>query len=304
MAIDTYTNTIYVSGPNVTEIDASNDKVVGAIPTPGRSSSIAVNPSTGLVYVNDENPCQNCTQGLFVINTGSRSVIGASMIRSINLEQYVSDIAVNSRTNMVYASSFGRTSLFIINGTTNAVVANVSLPGGFGTLAPVVSVNQFKNTVYVAACQGNSLGCSPTNVFAINGTSGSIIAQVPIEGGGEPLAMAVNPYIGEIYVTIQNELISINGSTYAETTDDVSALPLNCQGLATNFSNDILLSCSAMPDIPSFIVMNEGGSVINSFAQGGSPMGVAVGVDPEAVYLVNQNGYVLVVLYIPTSPLP
>ena len=122
------------------------------------------------------------------------------------------------------------------------------------------------------------------------------MARIPIQAG-IPNAIAVNPNIGTIYVTAENQLISINASTYAVTDNDVSISPLNCS-VAIGFDNDVFLSCTAMTDMPSFIVMDESGSIINSFTQSGSPAGVAVG---DGVYLVNQNGYVLLVLYSPPT---
>jgi hypothetical protein len=69
--------------------------------------------------------------------------------------------------------------------------------------------------------------------------------------------------------------------------------------LAVTSGNEIYLSCSARPDIPSFIVIDgENNAIINSFTQAGSPMGVAIGYGfpRAAIYIVNQNGYVLAVL--------
>jgi DNA-binding beta-propeller fold protein YncE len=297
VAADDLTNRIYVAGPsNVTVISGDNNSIVGAIPIHGGATSIAVDLGTGGVYANNASCALKCTQSLFVINGTSNQVIG-----SINLGQGVSGVAVNYVTNMVYAlSDVGPVALFVINGTTNALVANVSVPSspqGFPTAMRGVAVNQFTNMVYVAACV-ESIVCDPTTIYVINGTTNSIVAQVPIEGGMS-LAMAVNSNTRTIYVTIGDALVSINGTTYAETSANVSALPLSCQGLAVGFDNDIYLSCSPEPNIPSFIIMDGSGRIINSFTQDGSPTRVAVyeGDGSAGVYVVNQNGYVLSVLW-------
>ena len=297
VAADDLTDMIYVPGPsNVTVISTDTNSVVGAIAIKGGSSLVAVNPQTNMIYANNYS-CftASCTQSLDVINGTSNQLIG-----TIDLGQYVNGIDVDYNTNLIYATSILPGSLYIINGTTDALVAKVAFPGspqGFSS-AWGVAVDENTNMVYVPTCI-STLVCAPDTVYEIAGATGSIVAQIPLRESGIPLAIAVDSYTDTVYVTMQGSaLVSINASTNAETVNIISALSLSCYGLVTT-GDEIYLSCSARPDIPSFIVIDaENNAIINSFTQAGSPMDVTFGYGfpRAAIYIVNQNGYVLAVL--------
>jgi len=302
VAADDLTDMIYVPGPsNVTVISADTNSVVGAIAINGGSSLVAVNPQTNTIYANNYS-CfiTSCTQSLDVINGSSNQLIG-----TIDLGRYVNGIDVNYNTNLIYATSLLPGSLYIINGTTDALVAKVSFPvsqGGFPVAAWGVAVDQDTNMAYVPTCP-TTLVCGPDTVYEIAGATGSIVAQIPLAGeaqSGMPLAIAADGATDTIYMTMPDSvLVSINATTRAQTVNFISALSLSCFGLAIAYPDEIYLSCSARPDIPSFIVIDgENNAIISSFTQAGSPMGVAIGYGfpRAAIYIVNQDGYVLAVL--------
>jgi hypothetical protein len=285
---------VYVSGPNVTAIDP-NDNTIAVIPTHGGVSAIAADQENGMVYANNESCSSPCTQSLLVINGTENRIVG-----TINLGQGIGAVAVDYLTHMVYAVSQVPATLYVINGSTDSLVTKVTFPGNqFPNYAPGVAVNQFKDVIYVPVCE-LSLECAPTTLYEISGANDSIVAQVPIQnvGFGGPDAIAVDSENNMVYLTEINTLISINGSSGVETQNAVSALDLGCSGLAIGFDDDIYLACSPAPGIPSFIVMDGSGRIIDSFTQSGSPSAVAVysGIPTSAVFVLNKNGYLLEIL--------
>jgi len=288
-------STVYVSGPNVTVIDGSTDKIDGSLWTPGGSDAIAMDSGSGTLYANNASCTGSC-------NVTINRLSGEVQHPTISVGGFVNGIAVNPRTGMVYASSPGYPdSLFVISGGTGMVVANVSLPdtqNGMRPAAVGVALNQITNVVYVSVCYESIAGCQ-AEVFALNGTTDSIIAQVPIPGTGTPSAMAVDPITRTVYFMVQSQLISINGTSYAENAEDVSALHLNCPAIAVDdATGDIYIACSPDGNLPSFIILNGNEGIIDTFSQKGSPVALVLA---DGVYVAYQQGYVLSLLWTPPT---
>jgi YVTN family beta-propeller protein len=97
-------------------------------------------------------------------------------------------IAVNPSTNRIYVANSGSDNLLVINGTTNAVVATVSVSGN-----PVaVAVNSNTNRIYVAMANASNV------VSVIDGDSNTLVTTLNVGNG--PVAVAVNPNTNRIYI--------------------------------------------------------------------------------------------------------
>ena len=208
--------------PTVTTVN------VGAYP-----SGIAVNPSTGNVYVTDNgnknvsvidatnkvattihvgngpmgvavNPS---TGDVYVVNNNDNtvSVISGStgkIVDTIPVGNAPEGVAVDNSTNTVYVVNSNDNTVSVISGSTNRVIATINV--GNGPMG--VGVNPSTNKVYVA---DNMDG----NVSVIDGSTNKVAANITT--GTSPVAVAVNPTTGLVYVAdnVDNVITVISGST-------------------------------------------------------------------------------------------
>jgi DNA-binding beta-propeller fold protein YncE len=101
-----------------------------------------------------------------------------------------SDVAVNPTTHRVYVTEpiFGR--LYVLDGETNQVLTSFTLGG-----APrPVGVDSAQDRVYVGDQFGNML-------LALDGTTGAVVGSLAL-GANTPVALAVNPLSGLVYVAM------------------------------------------------------------------------------------------------------
>ncbi len=99
------------------------------------------------------------------------------------------EVGVNPITNRIYVSNILSDSLFVIDGTTDNVVATIPITRPSG-----VAVNPSTNRVYVVS--GSSSGNIVVRV--IDGTNNSDVATIPVPGRPSPIA--VNTTTNRIYV--------------------------------------------------------------------------------------------------------
>jgi DNA-binding beta-propeller fold protein YncE len=283
IAVDPSTNEVYVGGASggMVVINATSGHT-SSVPIPGGFLYLAVDPETDTIYANNDS-CGPCSESVVAVNGSSNHVIGG-----VNLGAYIDGLAVNTDTNTVYASSADTDTLYVINGATNSLTKSIRLNGS----AMGVAVDSKTNMVYVPVCTTN-FACSPAFVYVINGRTNSIVSSIPI---GLPFAIAVNQVTNMIYVTTsQNLLVSINGTTGSVSNTRLSAYALECRGLAVNSSTDeVYVACGNGQGLPSFFIVDgTNDNILNSFADNGSPMGVAFDPSNQMIYLANSNGYVL-----------
>src|ERR1051326_6091375 len=111
--------------------------VVANIPLGQSPTSIAVNPATNRIYA----ACQSPTT-LKVVD-GDTDAVTATI--PLNLIFFApTGIAVNPTTNRVYVDDYVH-GVWVVDGATNAVITNITLPIG----AVRVAVNPVTNLVYV-----------------------------------------------------------------------------------------------------------------------------------------------------------
>jgi YVTN family beta-propeller protein len=158
-------------------IDGPTDKVIKTISVGSNPVGVAINPSTGRVYV---------------VNAGSRtvSVIDGSfdgVISTILVGANPLGVAVNPRTSRVYVANSLSNTVSVIDAQTNTLVETVEV----GKYPNWVALNPGSNKVYV------SNGESAT-ISIMNGTSNNLLATVPV--GINPLGMEFDPNRNRLYV--------------------------------------------------------------------------------------------------------
>jgi hypothetical protein len=220
IAIDAVSDTIYVStwgctntlnvsnscqaypswpAGGIVEINGTNDHVVGEIPY--GVDRLAVNPATHILYG--------------VVGQRLLSIDGhsGSLISNTSLGADVFGIAVNTKTNMVYAlackvASLGCQGGELIGLDGASTTMRFVVPLNFNFIGGLV-VDSSTDTIYTVAVQQN-----PT-LLSINGASGAIryssdIAACGIGAGGTTLAF--DAALKRIFITGSGYLLEVDAS--------------------------------------------------------------------------------------------
>src|SRR5690348_18424157 len=98
----------------------------------------------------------------------------------------VKDVAVNPVTNMIYATDFHSSTLYVINGTTSSVSGTIPV----GSLSWTVAVNPNTNRVYVFSSGSPGNSNSGSGFYVIDGSTNSVITTLSNISAGE---IGVNP---------------------------------------------------------------------------------------------------------------
>lgn len=206
IAVNPSTDMVYVANEfsdTVSVINGSTNGVIATIPVGPNPMAVAIDPSTNVVYVGGFGSPNHIS----VIDASTNGVVA-----TVNVGAPLG-LAVNPSTDMVYAASFFARSVSVINGSTDAVVADIPVnsstdfPGG-------VAVDPNTNTVYVANRDSGT-------VSVIDGRTNSLVSDVTV--GNYPEGVAVDPSTGLVYVA--NELsrtVSVISSGPGPTSTDVA----------------------------------------------------------------------------------
>jgi YVTN family beta-propeller protein len=158
IAVDTHTNTIYVTHYNpysvqgtVSVISGSSNTVKTSIAVGANPAAIAVNPNTDMVYV-----ASFFWSTVTVISGASNNVVA-----SINADENLFSIAVNPSSNTIYAAQLnGYWFVDAISGSSNSLVGEIPTGGHANSIA----VNSNTNTVYVTNQDFNQLSVITPNI--------------------------------------------------------------------------------------------------------------------------------------------
>ena len=215
IAVNPTTNTVYValtpiSLPKlfITVIDGATNSAETNVTVGGKVYAMAANPVTNLVYL-AEKFAYHCF--IQVLN-GSTDGIIANVSLGTSQGCAPTGIAVDPATDMVYVTNYDSSTtatsgfantVSVIDGKTNAVVANITGIYSVYINPEEIAVNPITNMIYVV----NHIGYGVISV--INGTTDKVVANVNSETTEGPVA--VNPSTNRIYFT--NYLLPGAGST-------------------------------------------------------------------------------------------
>jgi hypothetical protein len=208
---------------------------INATTLPSSSDGIAIDDSTGVVYV-------AVAGGLEEINTSLVSIYhGDGVMNELN-NRVVGVLPVNikgsltfdSSTHVIYGTS-GSTCVYLdgldflpvcsyltgVDVRTGAVVANVSL----GYPADSISVDPETGMVFAAGC-GEQYPVCDSIASVVNGTSGRVVATLELNSSTPP-TVAVNPSTDLAYVS-GDQLVALNGTSGAMV---FKVNPLECGGI-------------------------------------------------------------------------
>lgn len=162
------------------------------------------------------------------------------LVTDITIPGSTNSVAVDPNTNRIYVGFSGTSgpAVGVIDGSTNALVDTILTPQG----SQFVAVNITTGRVYAAGCvYGSSSSCGVT---VINGTTGAILATIPLAGSPNGIGVqgiAVNPVTNQIFVSddLNFEIEIING--YTNTASHLETDNAFMLGLAVDFAHNLLL---------------------------------------------------------------
>lgn len=169
---------VVVAGPQRAAAATGPYAVQASIPVGGEPSSIAVDASTGEVYVS------NSADGdVSVIDESTNTVL-----TTIDVGGDPAGIAVDEDTGLVFVTDFDRSLLDVIDTESNSLIGTV--PVGLG--ADGVAVDEATGMVFVANSNDNT-------VSVLNESTGEVTHTIPV--GVYPTDVAVDETTGDVYVT-------------------------------------------------------------------------------------------------------
>src|SRR5713226_1458810 len=167
----------------ISALAVHGDTVALTIQAGNSPSGVAVNPSTGRIYV------ANHGDGtISVIDSATKTVVGTITVGDIPAE-----LAVNPATNRLYLTYSDNNITTVIDGSTGQIVGNIAVPQNVKAIA----VNSLTNTIYLTG--GGSSGSVPgSRLFLVSGSNNTVLRTIGIGSG--PFSIAVNPNSNRVYV--------------------------------------------------------------------------------------------------------
>jgi YVTN family beta-propeller protein len=283
------------------------------IPVGAHPWGVAVNQSTGLVYVTNE-----ASDSVSVINANTRRQVAPPIPVGIDPQ----GVAVDPKTDMIYVTNFSSDSLSIINGRTRLVR---TVPFGKLAIDPdSVAVNAATDTIYVG-------GYMSSNVLVTNGL-GTVTHNIAVPGSNihdvvvdtatnTAYASAYNlGYVAEINMTsntVTGQLTGLSGPA-GEAVDGSNGffcVALNwTQGSAPGdrlacYDGGALFSLARFTGDPNFVAIlgseglalsslpNSNQVAISNVNTGSVGSYVTVGSSPEGLDVDTSNDMVFVANY-------
>lgn len=204
LAIDTSTDTVYASvAGEVLEVDGSTNTLVGEIPLPLRTLAFdsATHELWGTMFQEQGPGPQNGSLVGFDVSTGA-------VLANVSVGFAPYDIAVNPKTNMVYADGCVQdfvcgSEAAIVNGTGGTLLTTVDLGSAY---YPTMTLNPATDVLYVSGEQ---------ELAALNGTTGSLIFKVSPQTCGPFTGMVVDPSSNLVLTAAANSdyLLAYDGAT-------------------------------------------------------------------------------------------
>jgi DNA-binding beta-propeller fold protein YncE len=166
------------NGQSVSVVRGVDAVLVANVATPARTHGVAVNPVSDEVLLTNVDP----PIGVTVIDASTRSVKETVALSA------ALGIAVNTTTNRIFVSTSLNNRIFVLDGTTKAMVKEIDV----GRHSIELSVDETRNRIYFAS------QTIPYSVGVIDGVTNTLLGYYPV--GACPWGVAVNPDTNRVYV--------------------------------------------------------------------------------------------------------
>jgi YVTN family beta-propeller protein len=206
---------------------------------------------------------------------------------AIPVGSYPRSVAVNPVTNRVYVTNNGGSTVSVIDGNANVVVATVTV----GVSPNDIDVDWETNTVYVANYNANSLSVIDGAANTVKGTVAALF-----QGASHPWGVTVNSSTHKIFVSnsIGSEVAIIDGTKNSLTRVQVGNCPL---GMALNSIKNLIYVANGCSGTIS-VIDGVSGMVTNTFNLPSGAAAAAVAFDPalDRLFVVDSRNSVVYVL--------
>jgi DNA-binding beta-propeller fold protein YncE len=163
----------------------------------------------------------------------------------------------------------------VIDGNTNKYLGTISSPA-----AGYLAVNLVTGRVYTIDC---------CNVYAIDGTTGKLLATIPVTSSSSIglQGITVNPVTNRIYVADDSDfqVVAIDGSRNTIVSREATQ-NLELLGMAVDFANNEILAAASGNQI---IAVNGSSGAITHYTVGSIDQNVAVNSFTNRAYVTNQG---------------
>jgi YVTN family beta-propeller protein len=250
--------------------------VAKTIPVGSEPRAVAVDPTTGNVYVANSN-----TDTVSVIDEATSIVTNTITVGNGPL-----GVAVDPTRGEVYVTNDGAASVSVIDESTGTVTNTIAV----GAQPYGVAVDPTTGNVYVANLASGTVSVISESTDTVTDT---------ITVGLQPIAIAVDPTTGNVYVaTHYNTVWVIDASTdtITNTITVGNASPQYPNGIGVDPTTG-LIYVSYVTDTTNIVaVIDEStGTVTNSITVGAQPYGVGVDPTTATVFVANEGGTISVI---------
>ena len=273
IAFDPNNTFLYVLGKDsIFIVDPTNNSVLGKIPLPSGSTSIAYVPTNGYIYVATNG------SGILVINTSTKEVVGKIPINGEIWQM----IYANGH---IYASVYSSNEVIAIDPSNNTIIATIKVG-----LNPVgIAYDPKDNYVFVANYGSNS-------VSIIDPKDNSLIANVTI--GGFPWGIAYDPKNDYIYVTEYNGEVVVLDPTTEKVVEDLSIGNSIARCVAYDPINGLIYVTVDSYNAPNNVTVIDptNNTIVGRIQVGYFPWGITYVPSNGYIYVANEGSGTLSVI--------
>lgn len=238
------------------------------VPVGDSPEEVVVDPTHGSVYVSERSMAK-----VSVIDTATMAVVDA-----IDVGIQPRGLAIDPEAGYVYVANAGVASVgsvSVIRTGDRRVVHTIPL--GEGTLPLDVAADTGSHTLFVAENGASAVGVVDTRTWRV-------VDTIPV--GDRPIYIAVDPVVGEVYVTTGETLIVIDARS-RKVVDTIDGLHAGM--VATDPASGLLLVASRGSGTVS-IVKTRTHELAGTVPVGGSgPLGLQVDDDSATAYVTGAG---------------
>ena len=280
VAVDPGSNTIFCGAyGGIFALDGSDDSYEyppsgtwGSYPF---ATGVAVNPSTGRVYIAESYP-PNSFYSLQV-----RDEATGNNLAGIVLGSNPNALAVNSSANMVYVAT--ATGIVVVDGSTDLQVTTIPVLNATG-----VAADSTRGKLYAVYQNGATF-----SLAVVDATSNTVISTVALRSGA--YGIAVNPVTNRLYITLSTaggvqvlEGVGYTEIAYSGTGAEPEAVAVN------TVTNTIYIANLA----GQTVTILDGSTNLGQYTRSvPSPWAIAVNEATNLIYVAGGNTSTFTVIY-------
>lgn len=290
LCVNPKTNMIYVTNYDSNDISVINGKtnsVSATISVGKKPIAIAVNPNTNMIYAANFG-----SNNITVIDGRTNSTIATIAIKTPKFYPEIvfhpDNIAVDTKTNMIYVTTADGDLVYVIDGITNKIVSVIIISNdSSGEVG--LDVNQITGRIYVSSVNYDTVSV----LKAVNRMKkhkaflySSLIDTLPV--GNAPYSLAVNPNTNMIYVANYKSgtVTVINGSNDSVLKKiTVGKWPID---ICVNLKTNMIYVANGGNNTVS-VINGKSNSVVAMIPVGDIPDGICVNPNTNTVYVSNQD---------------